>query len=95
MKAFFKWIIRLIILVLLLVLVLNNMQKVDLNIFSIYHIQTPLIIVVLTVFIVGVLTGFLINLLRGFASKTSVKELEKEISRLSKLVKHDLNRDNK
>jgi len=92
MKTLLRWIFRIIVLAIVLVLVLNNMQSVDLNLFSIYHVQTPLIVLILVFFVIGLIAGFIINMFRGFASRSSVRDLEKEINRLKGIVKPDSNK---
>lgn len=92
MKTLFRWIFRLLILAIVLVLVLNNMQQVDLNLFSIYHLKTPLIVLLLVFFVIGLIAGFILNMLRGFASRSSVRDLEKEINRLKGIVTRDSNK---
>lgn len=77
-----NWIIRIVLFVIILVLVLENRQPADFNLFSIWHIQLPLIALVLIFFVIGMLLGLLFGILRGFASKSDVRKLEKEIDSL-------------
>jgi len=77
-----NWILRIALFIIILVLVLDNMQTIDFNLFSIYHIKLPLIALVLIFFVIGVLLGLLFGMLRGFASKSDVRKLEKEIDSL-------------
>ncbi|HLX53759.1 MAG TPA: LapA family protein [Aquella sp.] len=77
-----SWILRIALFIIILVLVLDNMQTIDFNLFSIYHIKLPLIALLLIFFVIGVLLGLLFGILRGFASKSDVRRLEKEIASL-------------
>jgi uncharacterized integral membrane protein len=77
-----NWILRIALFAIILVLVLDNMQTIDFNLFSIWHIKLPLIALLLIFFVIGVLLGLLFGILRGFASKSDVRRLEKEIDRL-------------
>jgi uncharacterized integral membrane protein len=77
-----NWILRIVLFIVILVLVLDNMQTIDFNLFSIYHIKLPLIVLVLIFFALGILLGLLFGILRGFASKSDLHKLEKEISSL-------------
>lgn len=94
MKNILTWVFRLIILAFTLVLVLNNMQKVDLNLFNVYHINAPLILILFIFFIIGTVVGFIINMFRGFASRSSVKNIEAELNQLRKIIKHDSDKGN-
>jgi len=77
-----SWVLRIALFIIILVLVLDNMQTIDFNLFSIYHVKLPLIALLLIFFVVGVLLGLLFGILRGFASKSDVRRLEKEIASL-------------
>lgn len=77
-----NWVLRIALFIIILVLVLDNMQSIDFNLFSIYHIKLPLIFLVLIFFVIGILLGLLFGILRGFASKSDLRKLEKEIDNL-------------
>jgi uncharacterized integral membrane protein len=77
-----NWVLRIALFIIILVLVLDNMQTIDFNLFSIYHIKLPLIVLILIFFVTGILLGLLFGILRGFASKSDVRKLEKEIDDL-------------
>lgn len=74
-----SWILRTTLFIVILVLVLNNMQTVDFNLFSLYHMKLPLIVLVLIFFILGVFLGLLFGILRRSAVKSDAYKLEKEI----------------
>jgi putative membrane protein len=74
-----SWILRIVLFIIILVLVLENRQPTDFNLFGIYHLQLPLIALILIFFVIGILLGLLFGLLRGFASKADVRKLEKEV----------------
>jgi uncharacterized integral membrane protein len=77
-----NWSLRIGLFIIILVLVLDNMQTIDFNLFSIYHIKLPLIVLILIFFVAGVFLGLLFGILRGFASKSDIRKLEKEITNL-------------
>jgi putative membrane protein len=77
-----NWILRIALFVLVLVLVLDNMQAIDFNFFSIYHLRLPLIALVLIFFALGALFGILFGLFRRMNTNSQVRKLEKEIDKL-------------
>jgi putative membrane protein len=76
------WTLKIALFIIILVLVLDNMQAIDFNLFSIYHIKLPLIVLLLIFFVIGIILGLVFGILRGFASKSDVRRLEKEIENL-------------
>ncbi|MCC2624408.1 MAG: hypothetical protein K0R14_281 [Burkholderiales bacterium] len=76
------WVLKIALFIIILVLVLDNMQAIDFNIFGIYHIKLPLIVLLLVFFVIGIVMGLVLGILRGFASKADMRRLEKEIESL-------------
>lgn len=75
------WIIRIIVFVLILVLVLNNMQKVQFNFYGIYTWDLPLIILIFAAAIIGVFIGFAIWLVRIIELKSQIRNLKKDLEK--------------
>lgn len=76
------WVLKIALFIIILVLVLENMQYTDFNLFSIYHVKLPLIVLLLIFFVIGIILGLIFGILRGVASKSDVRRLEKEIDSL-------------
>ena len=78
-----RWIIRIIIFVLILVFVLNNMQKVQFNFYGIYTWDLPLIVPVFAALIIGIFIGFIIWIARLVELKFQLRGLKKELEKKS------------
>lgn len=74
-----KWIIRIAIFVLVLVLVLNNMQRVQFNFYGIYSWTLPLIVLALIFFIIGIVIGLVYSFIRSFELRSRIKLLRKDL----------------
>ena len=79
-----KWVIRIAIFILILVLVLNNMQRVQFNFYGIYNWTLPLIVLSLIFLIVGILIGLIYGLFRSFELRSRIKLLKKDLETAQK-----------
>lgn len=76
-----RWVIRITLFILILVLIFNNMQDITFNLFGIYHPTIPLIILTIGLLGFGVLTGLIIGTMKSFKLKAKIKMLEKELKK--------------
>ncbi len=74
-----KWVIRIAIFVLILVLVLNNMERVQFNFYGIYSWTMPLIVLALIFLIAGVLIGMIYSFFRSMELRSRIKLLRKDL----------------
>lgn len=74
--SIFKWLLRILIFVLILIIIIDNIQTVHFNLLGIYFIQLPLIVLVLIFFALGVLMGLLIGLMNSIKLKSRIHQLE-------------------
>lgn len=72
----FKWLLRILIFVLILIIIIDNIQTVHFNLLGIYVLQLPLIILVLIFFACGVLCGLLMGLMNSIKLKSRIHQLE-------------------
>lgn len=75
-----SWIIRIVLFVLIVVLILNNMGRVQFNFYGIYSWTTPLIVVCLIFFLLGIIIGVLFSSLRVVKLKFTIRALKKQLS---------------
>lgn len=76
----FGWIINTILFVLLLVLILDNIQKVTINFYGIYTITIPLIVALVVFTLFGALFSYLICLAGRIKLKSQIKLLQKQLN---------------
>lgn len=74
-----RWILRIIVLALLVILMIDNLQTTTFNFFGIYKLTLPLIIIALVFLIIGITIGLIISLFRSFELKAKISMLEKEL----------------
>lgn len=73
---------KIVIFLLLLVLVLNNMQKVEFNLYGIYIWNLPLIAIILIALILGALIGFSLKIIRLTELKLQIHNLKKDLEKI-------------
>jgi putative membrane protein len=71
-----KWLFRILIFVLILILIIDNIQTVHFNILGIYFLQVPLIVLVLIFFALGVSIGLLMGFMNNMKLKSRIHQLE-------------------
>lgn len=74
--SIFRWIIRLIILVLVLILIHDNIQTVRFSLLGIYSPQLPLIVLALIFFGLGILVGIIAGFMKNLKLKSRIHQLE-------------------
>ncbi len=74
-----KWIIRIILLGILVLLVYNNSQSVELNMLGIYKPTLPLIMFILIALLLGLIIGLLINFKQNLKLKSEIKSLHSQL----------------
>jgi uncharacterized integral membrane protein len=74
-----RWVLRLILFLLLLVLVIDNIQAVQFNLFGIYFVKLPLILLAMLFLALGVLCGLSIGLVGRISLKAKIRSLEKDM----------------
>ena len=74
-----RWIIRCVVFILILVLILNNLQKVQFNFYGIYTWNLPLIIIVLSAIAIGVIVGLIFGFIRSLELRSRIKLLHKDL----------------
>ena len=79
-----KLIPKIIIFLLLLVLVLNNMQKVEFNLYGVYIWNLPLIVIIMMALILGLLIGFSLRIIKLAELKLQIHNLKKDLEKTSK-----------
>lgn len=72
---------KLIVLLLILILVLNNMQKVEFNLYGIYIWNLPLIVILLIALILGAIIGFFLRLVKLTQLKLEIHNLKKQLEK--------------
>lgn len=72
---------QIMILLLLIVLVLNNMQKVEFNLYGIYIWHLPLILIVIIALLVGTIIGFSLRLVKLASLKLEIHSLKKQLEK--------------
>lgn len=80
----FRWIIRIVIFVLVLVLVLDNRHNVQFSFYNIYTVNTPLIVLCFIFLLVGFIVGIIYSFLRSFKLRSRVKLLQKNLDNMHK-----------
>lgn len=83
----FHWVLRIAIFLLVLILVINNMQTVEFNIYGIYYLKLPLIVLTLIFLFIGLVTGILISGFKGLKLKAKISQLETDLHDIQKNVK--------
>lgn len=83
----FHWILRIAIFILVLILVINNMQTVEFNLYGIYYLKLPLIVLSLIFLFIGLVTGILISAFKGLKLKAKISQLENDLHDIQKSVK--------
>lgn len=73
------WVLRIILLGLLIILIIDNLQTTTFNVFGIYSMTLPLIIITLIFLIIGIAIGLIISLFKTFELKAKINILEKEL----------------
>ena len=79
-----RWIIRVLFLLLLLILIMDNMTTVTMNLFGIYKLTIPLVFIMLSCIFIGILTSGIIFLYKNLKLKLTIQTLEKELKSLTK-----------
>jgi len=74
------WIVRIIVALLIVVLALNNMQRVEFNFYGIYTWNFPLILLVFIMLALGILIGLIFGLVRHISLKSQIHTLKKELN---------------
>jgi lipopolysaccharide assembly protein A len=74
---------KIIIFVLILILVLNNMQRVEFNLYGIYIWNLPLIVIILITFIIGIIIGFSLRIIKLAELKLQIHNLKKDLEKQS------------
>lgn len=74
-----RWIVRIVLFILVLVLVLNNMQRVQFNFYGIYTWNMPLIVLGIAFLIVGLLIGILLGFIKTLELRSRIKLLTKDL----------------
>lgn len=74
---------KIAILLLLLVLVLNNLQKVEFNLYGIYIWNLPLIVIILIALIIGLIIGFSLRVIKLADLKLQVHNLKKDLEKFT------------
>lgn len=88
-----RWIIRIILFLLVLVLILNNKNIVDFNFYGIYTLSAPLIILCLIFLLIGLIIGMGYGFLRSLELKAKIKVLQEEIKNVHKTNNNSLTAD--
>jgi uncharacterized integral membrane protein len=83
-----RWIIRIILFILLLLLIFDNMQSITFNLFGIYHPTMPLIILTIVFLGVGILIGLIMGMMRNLELKAKIRMLEKELKLSTNTKEH-------
>lgn len=71
-----KWIFRIFIVALILILIMDNLQIVRVNILGMYSIQMRLIVVMFVFIGLGILIGLLIGFVNNIKLKSRIHQLE-------------------
>lgn len=79
-----RWIIRVILFILILVLVLNNKHNVQFNLYNIYTWNVPLIVLCFIFLLIGLCIGVIYGLLRSLELKTRIKLLQRDLDNARK-----------
>lgn len=72
---------KIVVLILLLVLVLNNMQKVEFNLYGIYIWNLPLIVIILIALILGLIIGFSLRVIKLADLKLQIHNLKRDLAK--------------
>jgi uncharacterized integral membrane protein len=83
------WILNIALFVLAIVLVLDNIQTVEFNVFGIYSFKLPLIAMAAIFLSLGIVIGFFISFFQKVGLKSEIGKLTKEIELLRKSSNHD------
>lgn len=73
-----KWIFRIALLAILVLLVYNNSQMVELNLLGVYKPVLPLIVFVLITLLIGIVFGLFIGLKNNFKLKSEIRSLKSQ-----------------
>ncbi|MBP9742275.1 MAG: LapA family protein [Burkholderiales bacterium] len=81
-----RWIIRIILFILVLVLILDNRQPVEFNFYGIYHTAPlPLIVIGFAFLLIGLIIGMIYGFLRSLELKAKIKILQQELHEQRKI----------
>jgi uncharacterized integral membrane protein len=61
-----KWLFRIILIILTIVLLFDNIQNATFSFFGIYQITLPLIVLILIFLIIGIIIGYSIALIKSY-----------------------------
>ena len=81
------WILRIALFMLVLILVINNIQTVEFNLYGIYYLKLPLIVLTLIFLFIGLITGILISSFKRLKLKAKISQLESDLHDIKKNVK--------
>ena len=76
-----QWAVRIIILVLLIILIIDNMRTTTFNFIGIYQTTLPLIVILLVFLAIGIVVGLIVGMFRKFELKAKINMLEKELKK--------------
>lgn len=77
------WIVRIVLFVLVVVLILNNMGRVQFNFYGIYSWTLPLIVVCLVFLLLGIAIGVVFSILHAVKLKLKLRALQKQLDKVS------------
>ena len=76
-----KWIVRIIVFILLLILIIDNMQTATFKFMGIYQTTLPLIVILLVFLAIGICCGLIVSMFSKFELKAKISMLEKELKK--------------
>ncbi len=74
-----RWMVRIAIFILILVLIVNNLQKVQFNFYGVYTWNLPLIVIVLIAMAIGIAIGLIFGFIRSLELRSRIKLLHKDL----------------
>ena len=81
-----RWIVRIIIFILVLLLIINNLHKVPFNFYGIYNGELPLIVLIISSVIIGFVVGITYGFINSLELRSRIKLLRKDLEELRKPV---------
>lgn len=79
-----RWIIRIVLFILVLVLILNNLQKVQFNFYGLYTWDLPLIALVAAFLLIGIIVGLIFGFMRSLELRSRIKLLKADLEEARK-----------
>ena len=79
-----RWVVRIVLFILVLVLIINNLQKVQFNFYGLYTWDLPLIALAAVFLLIGVIVGLIFGFMRSLELRSRIKLLRNDLEEAHK-----------